>query len=172
MNTKNLLQHYIKKLWLPLLQYIFKIHKLKCHHFSVMTKQSRAKKEQTVSNGKVASHKSSTVFSPNKRATTEVIPVQHPFNRTLHLKLENILLPQHHFLTRNFLIASECCIVGSGKEVKAMSVKKPNAIPIRFAAHLCRLWQGVWDLGFYLRNQMRKKAANKQGSYRFCFIQI
>ena len=55
-----------------------------------------AKKEQPVSKGKVASHKSSTVFSPNKRATTEVILVQHPFYRTLPLKLERVRCYHEH----------------------------------------------------------------------------
>lgn len=108
MNSKNLFQQYIKQLWLQLSQSIFKIHKIKWHHFSVRTKKSRVqkKREQAASKGKVASHKFSPVFSPNERATTEVILVQHPLYRTLHPKRENILLPQTSLFTTNFLIAS------------------------------------------------------------------
>lgn len=69
-------------------------------------KQGTKKREQAASKGKVASHKSSPVLSPNERATTEVILVQHPLYRTLHPKRENILLPQTSLFTTNFLIAS------------------------------------------------------------------
>lgn len=61
-----------------------------------------AKKEQTVAMGKVASHKSSTVFSPNKRAVTEVILVQRSFYRTLHLKLEWIRCYHDHSSSWSF----------------------------------------------------------------------
>lgn len=54
-----------------------------------------------------------------------------------------MLLPRTSFFTMNFLIESKCSIVTSGKEVKAMSVRKLNAIPIRFAAQLCRLAQDI-----------------------------
>lgn len=97
MISKNLFQQYIKQIRHPLLQSMFKIHKLKWHLFSVRTKQSRLeKKKQTASKGRVTSHKSSPAFSPNKRATAEIILVQHPFYRTLHPKLERICCYHKH----------------------------------------------------------------------------
>lgn len=113
---------------------IFKTHKLKWQHFSITTKQSRVQKRNRLGQSERWHAINPALGSAQiKRVSREFIPVQHPFYRMLHLELEEICYYHKHHpsLTMNFLIASVCCIVGWGKEVKIMSVKKPNATPIR-----------------------------------------
>lgn len=126
LNSKNLFQQYLQQLWLPLLQSIFKIHRLNWDHFSVRTKQSRVqKKQQSVSKGRVASHKSSPVFSPNKRATREVILVQHPFYRTLHPKLERICCYHKHSSPQILSLQVTVAWLAQVKKVQATSIESP-----------------------------------------------